>query len=128
MKHRRIALLLLITTLLFGIVTGCGAQSKLVGTWEAKTEASILGVSIEIPFVSEGVISFSFEKDGTGAMTTDFGSNLPTTSRTYTYAVEKDQLTLTYESGNNEVYTFTLEKDVLKLDGHRVDLELTRTS
>ena len=127
MKHRKLALLLLITVLLFGMVAGCGARSKLVGTWAAETETTILGVSIEIPFVSDTVISFSFEKDGTGAMTTDFGSSLPTTNRAYTYAVEDDQLTLTYESGSVEEYTFIVEKDVLKLKG-RVDLELNRVS
>ena len=125
MKHRKIALLLLVSVLLFGLVAGCGAQSKLVGTWEAETETSILGVSIEIPFVSDSVISFSFEKDGTGAMTTQMGST--STSREYTYAVEEDKLTLTYDSGSVEEYTFAVEKDVLKLDG-RVDLELNKVS
>ena len=127
MKHYKIVALLLSTVLLVVLLAGCGAQSKLVGTWEAKSEASILGVSIEIPFISDGVISFSFEKDGTGAMTTDFGSSVPTVSRAYTYTVEEDQLTLTYESGSVEEYTFTVEKDVLKLDG-RVDLELNKIS
>ena len=127
MKYGKIALLLLITVLLFSLVAGCGAQSKLVGTWEAETEASILGVGIEIPFLSESVISFTFEKDGTGAMSTEMGAAAPTVSRAYTYTVEEDQLTLTYESGSVEEYTFTVEKDVLKLDG-RVDLELNKIS
>ena len=126
MNHRKIALLL-IAAMLFGLLAGCSAQSKLIGTWETQTEVSILGVSIDIPFIDNCTVSFSFEKDGTGSRTSEFGSSLPSISQAYTYSVEDGTLTLTYESGNTEEYTFTVEKDVLILDG-RVDLELNKVS
>ena len=120
-KHRKIALLL-IAVMLFGLVAGCGAQSKLVGTWEAETQASVLGFDI-----STGSVSFSFEKDGTGTMSGELGSTGLSSNSDFTYTVEKDQLTLTFESGNTEVFTFVVEKDVLKLDGS-TDFELTKAS
>ena len=124
MKHCKIAFLL-ISVMLFSLLSGCGARSKLIGTWEAHTEASILGISIDIPLIGNSVIVFSFEKDGTGVMTSEFGTF--SGKRAYTYTVAEDKLTLTYESGSVEEYTFVVEKDVLKLDG-RVDLELNKVS
>ncbi len=126
MKQRKIACLL-IAVMLLGLFAGCSAQSKLVGVWETQTEISILGVSIDLPFIDDCTVSFSFEKDGTGSRTADFGDSFPAVSQAFTYSVEEGKLTLTYESGSVEEYTFTVEKDVLSLDG-RVDLELNKVS
>ena len=121
MKHRRIAYLL-IAVMLFGLLAGCDAKSKLVGTWEEEKKASILGIEI-----NTGTVTLSFEKDGTGSLSGELGSTGLGASKNFTYTVEKDQLTLTFDSGKTAVFTFALEKDVLKLDGD-TDLELTKVS
>jgi len=122
MKFRKAISIMLVAVLALCLFTGCSAKSKLVGTWETETQASIFGFE-----VSTGTVSFTFEKDGTGSFTGELGSTGLSGGQDFTYTVEKDQLTTTFDSGNTVVYTFTVEKDVLKLDGD-VDLELTKVS
>ncbi len=122
MKLKKIVSLLLSVILTLCLFTGCGAKSKLVGTWEEETQASILGIEI-----NTGTVTVTFEKDGTGSMSGELGSTGLSASQNFTYTVEKDQLTMTFESGSTVVYTFVLEKDVLKLDGDN-DFNLTKVS
>ena len=122
MKLKKTASLLLAVILTLCLFTGCSAKSKLVGTWEEEKQASIFGIEI-----NTGTVTVSFEKDGTGSLSGELGSTGLSASQDFTYTVEKDQLTMTFESGNTMVFTFTLEKDVLKLDGDTA-LELTKVS
>ncbi len=125
MKKLRVAVCLLAALTLFWL-TGCGGQDTLAGTWETSVEMSVLGENVEPGQNGTGVLRLSFEENGRGSMDTEFGQELPASSRPFQYSTDGDQLTLEYELGMSEVYTFTLKGKVLILDNHRISLELDR--
>jgi len=127
MKHRNIAAFLLSVVLLIGLLAGCGAQSRLVGTWETSAQASVLGEGVETPTTVSGTVRFIFREDGSGAMETDFGSVVPAASDAFDYTVDGKELTLNLAS-RVETFAFKVKRDTLVLDGSHMDWELTRQS
>lgn len=126
--RRWTAMLCLMAALALCFLTGCGAKDSLHGTWETSLEMSVLGVGVEPGQTGSGIIRFTFLEDGSGNMDTEFGQALPEVGRPFQYTADGDQLTLTYDEGTEEVYTFALEGDTLTLENHRISLELARTS
>ena len=131
MKKRTLFAFVLICAL---AMAGCGkgqaGRHSILGSWEAKTEMSILGVSVadeEGPQSAEVLYRFDFFADGTGdsSIVPDgkYADRIPGTNAGFTYTLDGDKLTLTYENGNTEIFTVSFRDGKLILDG-RAHLEL----
>ena len=119
---KRIALLAVLLCLL----TGCGKETSIEGTWEQEISLSVLGVGVEERTQVAAVQRFQFNPDGTGLMTVDAGENLPVSEATFQYILEGDCLVLTWEEGRSVTFAVILTEDALKLDSGRVQLDLGR--
>ena len=127
----------LLVILLLAAITGCGektaAQKTIVGSWETKIAASILGVSVpdnEEAQSTDATYCFNFSEDGSGtsSITLDaaYAEQIRNTQENFTYTLDGEQLTLTFENGNTQVFTVSFSDGKLILDG-RARLELMRT-
>lgn len=113
---------------------GCGQnqanRDTVFGSWEAEIEISILGVSLadeEGPQSAYAVYSIDFFEDGTGECNTvvsgKYAEHIQNTKESFTYILNGDQLTLTYESGKAEKFTVSFLNEKLILDGRsRIEL------
>jgi hypothetical protein len=84
------------------------AEKAIVGTWKAiKAEISMGDMKMETS-LSEmgGELSFTFEKDGTGYATGNFGGELA--NEELTYSVSGNKLYITIE-GETEVFPITID-------------------
>ena len=106
-------------------VAGCGQgeRNPILGSWEAETQISILGVSGNQTV--DAVYRFVFNEDGTGESHIVTDVNLPDPAGTFTYTLEEDQLVLTYEGGMTQTFTVTFGENTMTLDG-RAHLELVK--
>lgn len=125
MKLKKFAAVLVLV-LLFCLAAGCAGKADLTGAWSTPINASVLGVSTDDGTTLTGVLSYSFQEDGTGEMVVTFNS-IPISNDYFQYTVEDDQLVIDCESGTTLIYTFNIKKDTLHLDG-RVTLDLQRVS
>jgi len=132
MKKRTLFAFVLICAL---AMAGCGkAQARrnsILGSWEAKTEMSILGVSVADEEGAQSVdviCRFDFFEDGTGASSilvdARYADRIPSTNVAFTYILDGDKLAITYENGNEENFTISFLDEKLILNG-RASIELT---
>jgi len=131
---KRLLCFLLILLALSAFV-GCSKKqtdyNPLLGTWEADTEMSILGVSLP----DDGKQSISvvyrleFYADGTGKSSIlvdeKYLDRIPNINTNFTYVHDGDKLTLTHEEGNTQVFTVSFSDGNMILDG-RTHIELIR--
>jgi len=117
---KRIALLAVLLCLL----TGCGKETSIEGTWEQEISLSVLGVGVEERTQVAAVQRFQFNPDGTGLMTVDAGENLPVSEATFQYVLEGDCLVLTWEEGGSESFSVARTEGSLRLNSSRVELDL----
>ena len=104
---------LLLTLLLF--LCSCGLENAIVGTWTS--EETVLGITAKT--------SYTFEKDGTGSVSTVLDVNVP-----FTYTVEKNTLTITKSVlgvvADKDVYKISIRGGVLSMDSDTLSLRLTK--
>ena len=123
--------------ILLATITGCGQKTAdkntILGSWETKIAASILGVSMpdnEEAQSADATYCFDFSEDGSGtsSITLDaaYAEQFRNTQENFTYTLDGEQLTLTFENGNTQVFTVSFSDGKLILDG-RARLELMRT-
>ena len=105
-------------------------RGTILGSWEAEIEVSLLGVSVADdngPQSVAAIYSFNFFEDGTGErciiIDEKYTEHLPNANEHFTYILDGDELTLTYENENSEKFTVSFSDEKLILDG-RVRLEL----
>ncbi len=104
---KKVISLALIFVLVLVAFASCGSpEKKLIGTWKGDVE--LLGVTTSY--------EYTFNEDGTGKMTGALGSN---TGVAFSYTVGEDgklNITTTLLSvENTKTYTYTVEKDTLTL-------------
>lgn len=129
MKKRTLFAFVLICVL---AMAGCGQarRNSILGSWEAETEMSILGVSVADDEGAQSVAAiycFDFFEDGTGASSIladpKYADRIPNTNVDFTYMLDGDKLTITYENGNTEIFTISFLDEKLILNG-RASIEL----
>lgn len=106
--------LTLAAILMLAFLSGCSDAGKFVGSWE-HTETAF-GVSV--------TTTYTFEKDGTGKLSTMLGI-----SADYTYKVEGGKLTLVTTvlgSSSTTVYTYKFSGDTLTITDDSGDTVLTK--
>ena len=117
-------------------LAGCGQnkvdENPILGSWEAESEMSIIGVSIlnmEINQTIDMIWCFEFLEDETGKSTIivdeEYGKYIPNMSESFQYKLDGDKLELIYEKGNTQTFTVSFADEKLILDG-RTRLELVR--
>lgn len=112
-KVRTVAVVLLVVALAMTLL-GCSQKAALVGQWSYKE--SLWGVATETVY--------TFEKDGSGTVSTLLGVNL-----VISYTVEENQLTIhssVFGVDSTEAYTFTVKGDTLTLVSSDKTMQLTR--
>ena len=130
---KRLAAFILVLMLGLSMI-GCGQdpdkQNSVLGSWEAETEISILGVSAsdDAPQSVPAVYCFDFSEDGTGEQRVivdeEYAERFRDMNTSFTYVLDGDKLTLTHENGNTDKFTVAFSESKLILDG-RACIELT---
>ena len=105
-------------------------QDSVFGSWEAEMELSVLGVSAaeeEGKKTAAAMYCFDFFEDGTGEsriiLDEKYAGHIPNTKEHFTYVLDGDKLTLTYETGRVQEFTVSFSDGKLILDG-RARIEL----
>lgn len=105
-------------------------RNSVLGSWEAEIEISMIGVSAgddKGPQNADAIYYFDFFEDGTGESSIILGGkyaeHIPKTNENFTYILDGDKLTLTYENGNVQKFTISFVEEKLILDG-RARIEL----
>lgn len=117
-------------------MAGCGQNqadhNSILGSWEAETELSILGVSVsddEENQTADMVYCFEFYEDGAGKSSIiideKYAEDIRNMNASFTYILDGDKLELTHEDGNTQVFTVSFSGENLILDG-RAHMELVR--
>ena len=115
----------ILTAVLLLLLTACGEESGITGSWEQEMELSILGIEGQTSAAS--ILCFTFRDDGTGIqeqIIMDGGH--PNASREFTYQLEGDKLTLDYGDGLSEEFSVVMDASILKLKNNRGTFELTK--
>ena len=131
---KRLTALVLALICVLGLV-GCDQNQNnrdyIFGSWEAEIEMSILGVSVadeEGPQSTYAICIFDFFEDGTGEsgiiVDRKYAENIADTNESFTYILDGDKLTLTYDDGKVENFTVSFLDEKLILDG-RAHIELS---
>ncbi|MCL2408349.1 MAG: hypothetical protein FWC96_01870 [Oscillospiraceae bacterium] len=112
-KTARVILILLIGILAFTVLTGCGGDRALIGTWESEGGG---GLRIRVEFFSDGtLVDYEFlnfiddwNRAGSGTWHTD-GNRLRTTRSwlpgTSYFRISGNTLTIELGGGHTEVWT-----------------------
>lgn len=104
-------------------------RDSVFGSWEAEAEISILGVSVDDEETQsvDAIYYFDFFEDGTGESSIivdgKYAELVPNTNESFTYTLDGDKLTLTYENGNVKKFTVSFWDEKMILDG-RARIEL----
>lgn len=116
-------------------MVGCDQNQNnrdyIFGSWEAEIEMSILGVSVadeEGPQSTYAIYNFDFFEDGTGEsgiiVDRKYAEYIADTNESFTYILDGNKLTLTYDNGKVEKFTVSFLDEKLILDG-RSHIELS---
>lgn len=108
---RLIALLLVLAWLL----TACGSQESVVGSWEA-VQAQDMGLDLSDGFV-EMVTRLILTEEGEGAWEIEFVESRQILRREFTYTLNGKNLTILYPDNTREVYKVSFEDGILHLEG-----------
>ena len=125
---RRLIYLMLVCVLVISI-TGCGKEPTVEGVWEEEITVSVLGITDQ-PGTQAAILRYTFSEDGTGIMEI-IPDQHPETTEAFTYAVEGDNLLLTFTSTTQGAVPFaytikSLTKDSLAISLYGVTNNLTR--
>ena len=108
---KRTLALLISVLLIVSLFAGCSAKSKLVGTWEGKSE--------------DAKISLTFEKDGNGKMVVSYDGEKETTKFDWEVKDDKIKVTTNEEGEKNTVkwkYEFKGKELKIKYDDQTIRL------
>lgn len=115
---------LLLVVLLMGLCVGCSKSSSIVGTWDGKGEATVLGKGTEVATM-EIINRYTFEENGTGTYTVLYQSDTESEGKPFEYEMNDGMLTIKYSENKHEEYRVDINNNSLTLDGPWY-LELTR--
>jgi len=107
-------------------------ENSILGSWEAESKMSIIGISMPIEAENQTIdmiYHFEFLENETGKskiiVDEKYADYIQNVEDNFTYTLDKDKLELTYENGNTQVFTVSFSDGNLILDG-RVHLEFVR--
>ena len=102
----------LLLVILVGMMCGCSAEKKIVGTW--KYQDKVLGIVTET--------TYKFNEDGTGTKTTVLDVDFK-----YSFFEDKLRITTTVLGlEKTEEYTYEIKKDKLTLKNDKETISLER--
>ena len=120
-KMKKVISIALILVLVVAAFASCGnPQKKLLGTWKGDVEVLGITTSYEFTFNEDGTgkmtgvlgdtgVAFTYNIDDAGKLNIETEILTVKSTRTYSYSIEKDTLTLTLDSDGSVI---TLKKAV----------------
>ena len=101
--------------MLMCLLTGCGSQESIVGSWE-DVQAADLGLNLSSGFVDMET-RLILTEEGIGAWEIEFVESREILRREFTYTLAGRKLTMVYYDNTSETYTVSFEDGILHLEG-----------